>query len=101
MSVASSAGSCVWCSFGWGFGWCQRRALCRGAGRCGGLLGAVGSGGQPHREGRAAVLLAPDRDIAAVVGADVLDDGQPEAGATRGARARGVDAVEALEDPVL
>ena len=36
-----------------------------------------------------------------MVGADVLDDGQPEAGAAGGARAGGVDAVEPLEDASL
>ena len=37
---------------------------------------------------------------AAVVGRDVLDDGQPEPGAAGGARSGRVDPVEALEDPV-
>ena len=32
--------------------------------------------------------------------ADVLDDGQPQAGAAGGPRAGGVDPVEALEDPL-
>ena len=45
--------------------------------------------------------LAPDRDLSAVVSADVLDDGQSQSGTTGGPRTGGVDAVEALEDPRL
>ena len=45
--------------------------------------------------------LTPHRDLAPVVRADVLDDGQSQTGATGGTGARGVHAVEALEDPGL
>ncbi len=61
----------------------------------------VGRRGKGHREGRAAPLLAPDAHPAPVVGADVLDDRQAQAGAAGGARAGGVDPVEALEDALL
>src|SRR4029079_4546644 len=61
----------------------------------------VGRRGQGHREGRAASLLAPDAHPSPVVLADVLDDGQAEPGAPGGARAGGVDPVEALEDALL
>ncbi len=45
--------------------------------------------------------VAPHAHVAPVVGADVLDDRQPEAGPPGGARAGGVHAVEALEDARL
>src|SRR5205814_7110760 len=41
----------------------------------------------------------PHRDFALVEGDDVLDDREAEPGAAARARARFVDAVEALEDP--
>src|ERR1035437_6732406 len=56
---------------------------------------------QGDGEGRPVARLAPDRDLSAGVGADVLDDGQSQSGATGGSRTGGVDAVEALEDPRL
>src|SRR5665811_2197859 len=56
---------------------------------------------QAHGEGRAVARLAPDRNLSAVVGTDVLDNGQSQAGATRGSGPGGVDAVEPLEDPRL
>ena len=70
-------------------------------GRGRGRRSAGGRGGQPHGEGGAAALLAPHGDVAAVVGADVLDDREAEAGAAGGPRARRVDAVEPLEDAGL
>src|SRR5665647_1598341 len=54
-----------------------------------------------HGEGRAVARLAPDRDLSAVVGTDVLDNGQSQTGATRGSGPSGVDAVEPLENPRL
>ncbi|CAM4153179.1 hypothetical protein JAAN108728_13830 [Janibacter anophelis] len=45
--------------------------------------------------------VAPDLDVAAVVGADVLDDRQAETGAAGGPGAGGVHPVEALEDAGL
>src|SRR5690606_28059769 len=83
---------------------------------CGGLHGLplvvlpplvrVGRRGLPRgrdaqREGRAAPRLGPHRDLAAVVGRDVLDDAQPQARAPGVARARRVHAVEPLEDARL
>ena len=65
--------------------------------------GDVGCGlqGQPQGERRALALHRPHGALAAVVDADVLDDGQAEAGATGDARARRIDAVEPLEDAGL
>ena len=74
----------------------------RGAGRSAGRrASALGGVGQPHGERGALALDAPDGHLAAVVGGDVLDDGQAEAGAAGGPRAGRVDPVEALEDPLL
>src|SRR5258708_37402109 len=54
---------------------------------------------QRHREGRALAGRALDVEAAAVAVDHVLDDGEAEAGAAQLARARGVDAVEALGEP--
>ena len=56
--------------------------------------------GQPQGEGGPLALLAPDRDLAAVRGGHVLDDGQPQPGPAGGAGPGRVDPVEALEDPL-
>ena len=69
------------------------------------VVGCPGSsGGRRGQRSRVNVEPWPStdhtRDLAAVGGGDVLDDGQAEAGAAGGAVAGRVDAVEALEDPV-
>src|SRR4029077_12378255 len=58
-------------------------------------------GGEADRERPTDAHAAGDRDLAAVVAADVLDDREAEPGATGRARPRGVGAIEALEDPCL
>ena len=54
---------------------------------------------QHHRKGRALAGRALDVEPAAMAVDHVLDDGEAEAGAAELARARGVDAVEALGEP--
>ena len=62
--------------------------------------GAGGSGlGQGDREGRALTWLAFDHQPAAVAGDDMLDDRQPQPGATQRARPAVVDAVEPFGQP--
>ncbi len=56
--------------------------------------------GQPQGERGARALDAPHAHPAAVVGGDVLDDGQAEAGAAGGPGPRRVGPVEPLEDPL-
>src|ERR1017187_6555546 len=60
----------------------------------------IGPQRQPQGEGRSGAFLAPDRDLAAVRGGDVLDDGQPEPGPASRPRPGRVDPVEPLEDPL-
>ena len=60
------------------------------------LGAALVGGGESDREGRSLTELAPDHDVPAEVGADVLDDGQPQTRAPSGPGAGRVDAVEAL-----
>src|SRR6476660_5588690 len=73
--------------------------LDRGGGAAG-ARGGLRAAGEREGEGRALSLHRPHGDVAAVGGRDVLDDREAEAGAARRAVARGVDAVEALEDAV-
>src|SRR5512144_2551480 len=57
--------------------------------------------GKADGEGGPAAHLAPHRHVTAVVGAHVLDDGQPQASSASRSGPRSVDAVEPLEDPAL
>src|SRR5437879_845837 len=59
----------------------------------------LAGGRQRYRKGRALAGCALDVEAAAVAVDDVLDDGEAQPGATQLARARGVDAVEALGEP--
>src|SRR5690606_8074553 len=63
---------------------------------CPGVAGEVAR--QHQGERRPLALDGPHLHVAAVGGGDVLDDGEPQAGAAGGAVAGGVHAVEALED---
>lgn len=71
-------------------------------GRVGGPFAvAYGSGfRETQGEGGALSLSAPHRDLPAVRGGHVLDDGEAETGPAGGARARRVHTVEPLEDAV-
>ncbi len=57
--------------------------------------------GNPQGEGGAGPGLAPELDITAMVGSDVLDDRQAQPSAAGGSAARLVDAEEPLENPFL
>src|SRR5947209_13274978 len=65
------------------------------------MLGVVGVGGDAQGERGAGAGFAPEVDFAAVVGGDVFDDGQSQAGAAGGPGAGLVDAKEAFEDALL
>src|ERR1700709_1362839 len=58
-------------------------------------------GGDPQGEGGAGTGFAPELDVTAVVGRNVLDDRQPQPGATGRSTARLIDPEEPLEDAFL
>lgn len=55
---------------------------------------------QAQREGTALPRHRPDRDVTAMVEADVLDDRQAKSGATGLARSRRINTVEPFEDSI-